>query len=161
MQCDELPAVQVRLATQQDAPTIATILHESFVEYERLYTREGFAATTPDANQVMVRMREGPVWLACRDLESLGTVAAVVKGKSVYIRGMAVLPAARGLKVGTRLLQHVECWTFGQSFQRLFLTTTPFLHTAIRLYENHGFRRAEGDQDLFGTPLFTMEKIVF
>ena len=105
-------------------------------------------------------MREGPIWLAYRDLDPLGTVAAVVKEKSIYIRGMAVLPAARGLKVGARLLQQVERWAFGQNFQRLFLTTTPFLHTAIRLYENHGFQRVDGVQDLFGTPLFTMEKIV-
>jgi len=43
--------------------------------------------------------------------------------------------------------------------KRLYLSTTPFLHSAIRLYERCGFRRTdEGPHDLFGTPLFTMEK---
>jgi hypothetical protein len=38
---------------------------------------------------------------------------------------------------------------------------TPFLNTAIRLYEAFGFRRMnDGPHDLFGTPLFTMEKTV-
>jgi len=33
------------------------------------------------------------------------------------------------------------------------------LSRAIRVYESFGFRRTEdGPQDLFGTPLFTMEK---
>jgi hypothetical protein len=41
------------------------------------------------------------------------------------------------------------------------LSTTPFLNSAIRLYENFGFRRNEAEpHDLFGTPMFTMEKIL-
>jgi GNAT superfamily N-acetyltransferase len=104
-------------------------------------------------------MREGPVWLALRNVEVLGTVAAVLKGEWAYIRGMAVLPAARHLRVGARLLEHVERWARDQGCRRLFLSTTPFLDAAIRLYEKFGFRRAqEAAHDLFGTPLFTMEK---
>ncbi len=46
-----------------------------------------------------------------------------------------------------------------QNAERLFLSTTPFLTHAIRLYEHAGFQRnAEGSPDLFGTPLFTMVK---
>jgi hypothetical protein len=41
----------------------------------------------------------------------------------------------------------------------LLLSTTPFLSEAIKLYERSGFRRStEGPRELFGTPLFTMEK---
>ena len=37
--------------------------------------------------------------------------------------------------------------------------TTPFLSSAIRLYEGFGFRRTnDGPQELLGTPLFTMKK---
>jgi hypothetical protein len=42
----------------------------------------------------------------------------------------------------------------------LFLSTTPFLNAAIRLYELNGFRRPGEPHDLFGTPLFTMEKFL-
>jgi GNAT superfamily N-acetyltransferase len=72
---------------------------------------------------------------------------------------MGVLPAERGSGTGSLLLREVESWaeSFGES--RLFLSTTPFLHSAIRLYERSGFRRINGGMsDLFGTPLFTMEK---
>ena len=154
-----LPGVQIRLAQPDDAAIVATVLLQSFVEFEPLYTREAFAATTPNAAQVLARMREGPVWLAFRNTDVLGTVAAVLNGESAYIRGMAVLPAARRLKVGHRLLEHIEGWASQEGCNRMFLSTTPFLHAAIRLYEKFGFLRTdEGSHDLFGTPLFTMEK---
>jgi GNAT superfamily N-acetyltransferase len=153
--------LEVRRAGPEDAPAIAAVLHESFVEFKALYTEGGFAATTPGTEQVLTRMREGPIWVALREGVVMGTVAAVVKNESVYVRGMAVLPAARATGAGTALLQHVEGWASGQGCGRLFLSTTPFLSSAIRLYERYGFRRTdEGLHALFGTPLFTMEKAV-
>lgn len=38
-----------------------------------------------------------------------------------------------------------------------FLSMTPFLDRAVRLYEKFGFMR-NGDDDLYGTPLIAMEK---
>jgi putative acetyltransferase len=153
--------IEIRLARPEDASSVAKVLHEAFVEYESLYTREGFAATTPNTEQILTRMLEGPVWIASRGSQILGTVGAIVKGKSLYIRGMAVLPAARGSGVGARLLAQCEEWAALQECSRLFLTTTPFLSAAIRLYEESGFQRANaGPLDLFGTPLFMMEKDV-
>ena len=157
------PAAQleIRLARLEDVQAIAGVLHQSFVEFKPLYTAGGFAATVLSSDRVLARMREGPVWVVLRDGVMLGTVAAIVKGKSVYIRGMAVLPAARGCGAGARLLRQVEDWARSEGFNRLFLSTTPFLHSAIRLYERYGFRRTdEGFHDLFGTPLFTMEKTI-
>jgi hypothetical protein len=58
-------------------------------------------------------------------------------------------------------LRQIESFASERGFQRLFLSTTPFLNRAIQLYEHHGFgRRIEGPDNLFGTPLFTMEKIL-
>ena len=151
--------LEVRLAGPDDAPVIAALLHESFVEFKALYTHGGFAATALDARQILVRMREGPVWVALRESRVIGTVAAVARDESVYIRGMAVLPAARGSGAGARLLEQVENWAASERHTRLFLSTTPFLSAAIHLYERSGFRRTDdGIRDLHGTPLFTMEK---
>jgi GNAT superfamily N-acetyltransferase len=89
----------------------------------------------------------------------VGTVAAVDRGEELYVRGMAVLPRARGRRVGELLLREVEGHAAALGYSRLSLSTTPFLHRAIRLYERFGFVRSEeGARDLFGTPLFTMAK---
>jgi GNAT superfamily N-acetyltransferase len=153
--------LQIRPVDPEEASLVATVLYKSFAEYESFYTPEGFSATTPNADHILHRMSEGPVWAAYRGAEMLGTVAAVIKGESLYMRGMAVAPSARGLGVGTRLLFQVEKWARQQGCVRMFLNTTPFLSAAIRLYEGSGFRRTgEGPHDLFGTPLFSMEKVV-
>jgi putative acetyltransferase len=153
--------VRIRLAASDDAPVVANILQAAFVEYQSLYTPPGFAATTPDAQQVLARMREGPVWIALRHIEVVGTVAAVVKHDSLYLRGMAVRPEARRLKVGALLLDRAERFARQQGCSRVVLNTTPFLHAAIRLYEKSGFRRVrDSGHDLFGTPLFMMEKYI-
>jgi GNAT superfamily N-acetyltransferase len=151
--------IEIRRATPEDAPAIVSLLYEAFVKFKPLYTDGGFSATTPNAAQILVRMNEGPTWLAMRGEVALGTVAALVKSQSAYIRGMAVLPSARASGVGAALLRHVENWAVSQGCSRVFLSTTPFLSGAIRLYEKSGFQRtAEGPHELAGTPLFTMEK---
>lgn len=147
------------MARPFDASSIASVLQESFIEYKASYTSEGFAATTPTSEQVLKRMKEGPLWVALNKERIVGTVSAVAKGAALYIRGMGILPAARGMGIGKLLLRQTEKFAHEQGFERLFLSTTPFLSRAIRLYENYGFMQSsEGPHDLFGTPLFTMEK---
>ncbi len=155
------PNIEVRLAGPVDAPAIASLLSESFVEYTPRYTPDGYAATSITPAEVASRIKEGPVWIAVRDGTIVGTVSVVPKGESLYIRGMAVLPAARGQRIGELLLGHIEKFAAGGTFRRLLLSTTPFLDRAIRLYEHFGFQRtSEGATDLFGTPLFSMEKLL-
>jgi methylenetetrahydrofolate--tRNA-(uracil-5-)-methyltransferase len=152
---------QIRRATPEDAHAIAYVLQQSFLEFRPLYTDDGFEATALSAERMTKRIEEGPVWVALRRGAIFGTVAAVMKGESVYVRGMAVLPEARGSGAGAKLLQEVEGWARNEGYARLFLSTTPFLDSAIRLYEQFGFQRVNEDaQHLFGTPLFTMEKSI-
>lgn len=151
--------IEIRRAGPEDASAIAEVLRDSFIEFKELYSDGGFAATTPNSEEALSRMHEGPVWVAFSGGVLAGTVSAVLNARSTYIRGMAVLPAARGSGVGVALLHRAEDWAAEQGCARLFLSTTPFLSSAIRLYERSGFRRnEEGPHELFGTPLLTMEK---
>ncbi|HTU40778.1 MAG TPA: GNAT family N-acetyltransferase [Candidatus Aquilonibacter sp.] len=152
--------VEIRRADPENAAAIASVLYESFVEFKSLYTDRAFAATVLDRDQVLRRILEGPVWIALRDDMIIGTAGAIPKGDSAYIRGMAVLPSARRSGAGSALLKRVREWASGEKCSRLFLSTTPFLHSAICLYEKFGFRQEDGVQDMFGTPLITMEKIL-
>jgi N-acetylglutamate synthase-like GNAT family acetyltransferase len=151
--------VEIRQATTTDAGAIASILLDAFEEYRPLYTVQGFAATTPTAEQILVRMILGPVWVALHNNTIVGTVSAVVEGESLYVRGMAVSPDARGLQLGESLLREIERSATEMNVNRLFLSTTPFLDRAIRLYRKFGFAQTDaGPHDLFGTPIFTMQK---
>jgi GNAT superfamily N-acetyltransferase len=70
-----------------------------------------------------------------------------------------VLPSARGSGIAAQMLEVVEERASREGCGSVFLSTTPFLSGAIRLYEGSGFRRTEeGPHNLSGTPLFTMEK---
>jgi ribosomal protein S18 acetylase RimI-like enzyme len=152
--------IQIRMALE-DTAAIASVLYQSFAEYKPLYTDEAFAATAATSDQIQQRMSEGPVWVALQNETIVGTVSAVSKGHDLYIRGMAILPIARGQGIGELLLNEIESFARRQSYQRLLLSTTPFLTRAIRLYERTGFRRSsEGPHDLFGTPLFSMVKVL-
>ena len=159
MSINHQPTLEIRTAVADDAPAIASVLYAAFIEYKSSYTPKGFAATTPSAEEVQGRMSEGPAWVVLRDESIVGTVAAMSQGESLYVRGMAVLPEARGQKIGELLLAHIESYAAARGFQRLHLSTTPFLSAAIRLYERFGFQRnTDGPHDLFGTPIFTMAK---
>lgn len=148
----------MRLAVPSDAAVVASILLEAFREFLPLYTPEGFSATTPTEEQIRQRMSEGPMWVALQEGVIVGTVAAVVKLDGLYLRGMAVCSSARGQYIGKKLLDTVRGYAREKGCQRIYLSTTPFLAAAIRLYEQYGFRRIEeGPYELHGTPLFTME----
>lgn len=150
--------MRLRTAAPGDAEAIAATLRDAFAEFEPLYTPAAFAATTPTAARVRDRLREGPIWVAEQLGVVLGTVSAVPRPAELYVRSMAVRPAARGQGVGVRLLHAVETFAQAHGYRRLVLSTTPFLTAALRLYEREGFRRTGESLDLFGTPLLAMTK---
>jgi putative acetyltransferase len=151
--------VKVRLAVPADVPSIASVLQAAFAEYRHLYTAEGYEATTPGIEQIVARFEEGPMWVAVRGENVIGTVGAVGRGDALYVRGMAILPSMRGNGAGRSLMEAVERFARLRGYERLMLSTTPFLDSAIALYEKLGFKRSDlGPHDLHGTPLFTMAK---
>jgi len=147
------------MALLDEASTIASLLARSFAEYESSYTPEAFAATISTSDQIRDRIDEGPVWVALQNGAIVGTLSSVARGETLYLRGMAVAPTARGDGIGRQLLDRAEEYAIQNGFERLSLSTTPFLKSAILLYERCGFGRInEKPDDLFGTPLFTMVK---
>jgi GNAT superfamily N-acetyltransferase len=148
---------QLRTANVSDAEAIAATLREAFAEFEPLYTPGGFLATTPTPEQLRARWSEGPTWVAQRDGTVVGTVSALLRPAELYIRSMAVRPAAQGHGLGARLLRTVESFALEHRRSRLVLSSTPFLGAALRLYQRHGFRPT-GESDLFGTPLLLLAK---
>jgi len=151
--------MRIRRAQAADLADVARVLRDAFMEFEHLYTAEGFRATTPGVSDLRARLAEGPLWIARADARVIGTVAAIARDDGLYVRSMAVVPHARGDGVARGLMDEVERFASTVSAARLYLSTTPFLFSAIRLYEALGFRRTgEPPHDLHGTPLFVMAK---
>jgi len=154
-----IPEIEVRMAMLEDAAAVASVLEKAFTEYRPSYTDDGFAATVLTKEKVETRMNEGQMWVALYNKAIVGTVAAVAKGEALSVRGMGIVPAARGKRIGELLLDHVESFASARGHKRMTLSTTPFLSRAIRLYERFGFQRSNEEPfELFGTPLFTMVK---
>lgn len=149
--------LKLRIAEPDDAEVIASVLAMSFSDYESFYTPQAYAATVPTVGEIKRRFGEGAIWIALNNERIVGTVSVVTRKDSLYIRSMAILPEARGNQIGERLLEEVKDYAAAHDYRKLFLNTTPFLKRAIRLYEKFGFVRC-GSDDLYGTPLLTMEK---
>lgn len=150
----------LRKARSTDARSISALLRLAFQEFEPLYTPEAFLATVQPESGILKRMEEGPVWVA-EDAEGIiGTVSAVRAESAIMIRGMAVDPRARGLKIGKAFLDLTETFAHEAGLDRMSLYTTGFLLSAIRLYQSSGFAFTGRNVSPHGTELLQMMKIL-
>jgi putative acetyltransferase len=152
--------IRIRKAKHGDAAAIESLLYESFLEYERAYTPEAFRITTPEKREIERRIKHWTVWVALRGNVIVGTVSAHPEGETLHIRSMAVRPSMRRRGIGKLLLQRVEKFASANRYKCLILNTTPFLASAIRLYERLGFRATGSERDWFGTTVSAMTKQV-
>lgn len=80
-------------------------------------------------------------WVAERDGEITGSIFCVAKTRTeAALRLLYVEPAARGLGLGTRLVDECVAFARDAGYRKISLWTNSVLHSARRIYEHKGFR---------------------
>jgi GNAT superfamily N-acetyltransferase len=152
--------VSFREGTVADANAISALFRGAFAEFKPLYTAEAFVATVLPEPAVFARLQEGPLWVAEKHTQVIGTVAAICRPDSVLVRGMAVDPKARSSGVGKALLSLTERFAREHGYDQLCLYTSAFLRQAIHLYEASGFHFTGETANPHGTELLRMVKLL-
>lgn len=94
-------------------------------------------------------------WIAERNGEIAGSIFIVAKSKSVAkLRLLLVEPSARGLGIGSRLVDEVVQFARHVGYKKITLWTQRELTSARKIYKAAGFDLvAEETHQLFGQPL--------
>jgi len=80
-------------------------------------------------------------WIAERDGEIVGCVFLIQKTKTIAkLRMLLVEPSARGLGIGSRLVQECERFARQAGYRKIVLWTNSLLTDARRIYQKAGYR---------------------
>ena len=101
----------------------------------------------------------GFIFYARLDNKIVGTISLLKRADTIYELGkMAVTASAKGLGIGTILLEHCLYEAKQKQIKTLILYSNTILQSAMHLYRKYGFVEVELESDLYERANIKMEK---
>lgn len=134
--------IDVREARRDDVPAVIELVSETLREFGLAF---GVGSPTDEQLRTLPEAytaHGGTFWVATDGDALVGTcgVFPVAPG-TMELRKMYVRPAARGARLGVRLLDIAVAWARAHGAERLVLDTVEEMTRAIAFYEANGFVR--------------------
>jgi GNAT superfamily N-acetyltransferase len=144
---ERTPAADTVLRTDLEPGDIGEIVRLHGVVYAKEHgfdhTFEAYVAE-PLARLALAASPRERLWIAERDRVIVGCVAIVAASHKVaQLRWFLVDPAARGLGLGTRLLDEAIAFSRASGYRSVLLWTVSALAAAAHLYRARGFSKTE------------------
>lgn len=139
--------LDIREVTATDVPDVLTLVAQVLGEFGLEF---GNGSPTDDQLRALpgsYRDHGGAFWVAYNEGVLVGTCGVFpVAPHTFELRKMYLLPATRGLGLGTRLLDLAVTWTRSQGATQIVCDTIEAMTRAIAFYEAHGFVRDDGQK---------------
>lgn len=130
--------LEIQLASDADAETIAQILHEAFREYDGVLVPPS-GVHKESADSVRAKMQTGQWLLAREDGRAVGCVWCEPNDGYMYLGRLAVLPERRKHGIGNALLDAAEARARQRGFARVRLGVRVVLADMRAAYERRGY----------------------
>ncbi|MEM7801148.1 MAG: GNAT family N-acetyltransferase [Chloroflexota bacterium] len=136
----------IQKATQKDIPELCTLLQYLFSqEAEFVPDRE---TQTRGLEKIISNPEIGIIWVARRDNKVAGmvnilfTYSTALGGPVAILEDLVVSPSARGLGIGSRLLEQALAHARHSGIKRVTLLTDESNHLAHQFYQKNRFSRS-------------------
>lgn len=139
--------VVVRAVEESDVPDVVALVTQVLGEFGLTF---GIGSPTDDQLRALPSSyiaHGGMFWVAHHDGGLVGTCGVYpVEPRMYELRKMYLRPQARGLGLGTKLLDVAVAWTRSRGGSSLVLDTIEEMTRAIAFYEANGFVRDDAQR---------------
>ena len=142
--------------TNELCDPIKSLNYEWLEKYFRV--EEGDVVSLSNPKKYIID-KGGFIFYAKLDNKIVGTVSLLKRADTIYELGkMAVTDSAKGLGIGTILLEHCLYEAKQKQIKTLILYSNTILQSAMHLYRKYGFEEVELESDLYERANIKMEK---
>jgi ribosomal protein S18 acetylase RimI-like enzyme len=156
-----MTGLELRNATEADAPVLVGLIHAAFEEYRGQLVPASSAHDETTAG-IRRKLDASHAILATLDNEPVGCVFYEENDEYVYLSRLSVLPHARGRGLGRMMMEHVEARALESNRARIRLGVRVALKPLRAWYERLGYSQVEARTHVgFSEPTYViLEKIL-